>query len=171
MSEAPVAPGRAERVIGAVAGVAASIAALTVLVALAVTSYGVLMRYVFGTPVTWVDELSGYLVIVIVMMGCASVLLRGEHIGVDLLSVHATGATARALAIWSMIAVALFSAALIYSGVLMLRYSVDFGIYSEGYLEAPMWMPQAVLFAGAILLGLAAVARIMSLLRAHRDAR
>jgi TRAP-type C4-dicarboxylate transport system permease small subunit len=159
-----------ERLIGRVSGFGAAIAAALVLFTLAVTGYAVVLRYVFGAPLTWADELSGYLVVAIVMFGAADTLLRGEHISVDLLTGRLDGLARRVVDLWAMLAAALFACALGYSAFLMLRFSINLGMYSEGYLEVAMWKPQAPMLIGAALIGLAALARIVTLLRAkcHR---
>lgn len=144
------------------AGAAASV--LLLLIMLAIVSYSVFMRYVLGTPVTWTDELSGYLVIGVVMFGAAEALLKGDHFGVDLLTAKLTGARARTAAVWGLVAVAIVGCAILYSAEIMVRFSIDFGMYSEGYMEMPMWIPQTALLIGAILLIVAALARISSYL-------
>ena len=148
----------------AVAWLGATIATVLVLVTLVTVGYSVFKRYVLGTPVTWTDELSGYLVVAMVMLGAAEALRRGDHISVDLITGKIHGLTKHWLGLWSLAAVALFSAAIIYSAVLMVRFSYDFGIYSEGYLEMPMWIPQAILLTGAGLLLVVALTGIMTLL-------
>ncbi len=161
--------GALDRVVGALAFAGAALGAVVVLVTLACVAYSVVLRYVFATPVTWTDELSGYLVVAIVMLGAAESLRRGDHISVDLLTAGARGRTRLGLEVWAMVCAALVAGAIVYSAVLMVRFSYDFGIYSEGYLEMPMWIPQSVLLAGAALLGLAAIVRALALLgRARR---
>jgi hypothetical protein len=71
--------------------------------------------------------------------------------------------------LWGMVAAGLLVVALLHSGIRMLRYSIDFEMYSEGYLETPMWVPQAVMFGGAILLLLAVVARLATLFAQLRN--
>ena len=155
---------RFERLTDAVAWLGAAIATVLVLVTLVTVGYSVFKRYVLGTPVTWTDELSGYLVVAMVMLGAAEALRRGDHISVDLITSKIHGRTKHWLGLWSLAAVALFSAAIIYSSVLMVRFSYDFGIYSEGYLELSMWIPQAFLLTGAGLLLVVSLTRIMTLL-------
>jgi TRAP-type C4-dicarboxylate transport system permease small subunit len=161
-------PSLPERLIGRLTRFGAAVAAALVLFTLAVTGYAVVLRYVLGTPLTWADELSGYLVVAIVMFGAADSLLRGEHISVDLLTGKFDGLARRIVDLWSMLAAALFACALAYSGYLMLRFSIGVDMYSEGYLEVAMWKPQAPLIIGAVLIVLAALARIITLLRAMR---
>ncbi len=167
------APSLFERLTGGLAFIGAVASALLVVGTLVIVGYSVLMRYVIGTPVTWTDELSGYLVVAIVMLGAAETLRRNEHINVDLLSSRARGGLRRVLDVWAMIAVIAVALALVISATKMVRFSVDFEIYSEGYLETPMWIPQSFLLFGAGLLLVAAVARIISILlhkaRPERD--
>jgi len=42
------------------------------------------------------------------------------------------------------------------------------GIYSDGYLEAPLWIPQSVMMVGVGLLFVMAVARLIDLLFFYR---
>lgn len=166
---AEIPPSLMERVIGYLAMAGAACAAVLVLVSLAVVGYSVVMRYGLGTPVTWVDELTGFLVVGIVMLGAADALRRGDHISVDLLTTRLHGLPRRLANVWWMVAVLLVAAALIYSGEIMVRFSHEFEMYSEGYLELPMWIPQSVLLAGAVLLALMALGRIISLLTGREN--
>lgn len=159
------APSTPERAVGFVARIAVGLAALLVIVMLAITSYGVFMRYVLGAPVTWTEELSGYLVVALVMLGTADVLLRGEHISVDLLTDRARGIWRHVAGIWGMVCVLALSGAITYSALLMVGFSIDFGMYSDGYMEAPLWAPQSFVLLGGVFLMVAAAARIFTLLR------
>jgi C4-dicarboxylate transporter DctQ subunit len=152
--------GTFERAIAYLAHAGAAVAAVAVLVSLATTSYGVFMRYVLGTPVTWVDELAGYLVVAIVMFGAAEALRRGDHIRVDLLTSRLSGIWLKIMRlVWGGFVIALMGA-LTISGWVAVTFSYDFGMYSEGYLEMPMWIPQSMLIIGAVLTILTALARI-----------
>jgi TRAP-type C4-dicarboxylate transport system permease small subunit len=144
-------------------------ASVLVVFTLAMVGYSVVMRYFVGTPITGTDEMSGYLVVAIVMLGAADTLRRGEHINVDLLTARARGLSRRLLDIWAMAAAGAVAVTLIISGWLMLRFSIDFEIYSEGYLETPMWIPQSLILIGAGLLLAMAAARIVTLLSSRRN--
>lgn len=157
-----------ERTVRLVTLTGAGVAALLVLIVFAVVAYSVFMRYVLGTPVTFSDELNGFIVVALVALGAGEVLLRGEHFGVDLLTERAGPRTQWLVEIWGMIGVILVASAVLYSAVLMVRFSYDFGIYSEGYLGVQMWIPQGFLLIGMIILILAAVARIFTLLTVRR---
>ena len=153
-----------ERAVRWVTTAGAAVATLMVLIVFSVVSYSVFMRYVLGTPVTITDELNGFLVVAMVALGAGEVLLRDEHFGVDLLTGRAQGRARKWVEIWGMIAVICVASAIVYSAVRMVRFSYDFGMYSNGYLGIAMWIPQSALLVGMVILILAAIARIISFL-------
>ena len=144
----------------------AAVAALSVLITLVATGYSVIMRYALGKPITWIDELSGYLVVAIVMFGAAEALRKDDHIQVDLLTAALKGYWQASMAVLWMLMVIAFTVVLLVSAWRAVTFSYDFGMYSEGYLEMPMWIPQSLLIVGSILMLLAATAKIS---RAIRD--
>ena len=146
----------------------AGVAAMLVLIVFGVVSYSVFMRYVLGTPITFSAELNGFIVVAMVALGAGEVLLRGEHFGVDLLTERAGPRTRWLVDLWGMIAVLMVASAILYSAVLMVRFSYDFGVYSHGYLGVQMWIPQSFLLIGMIILILAALARIFTLVTVRR---
>ena len=157
-----------ERTIRLVTLSGAGIAALLVLIVFGVVSYSVFMRYILGTPVTFSDELNGFIVVAMVALGAGEVLLRGEHFGVDLLTERVGPRAQWLVDVWGMISVILVGAAVFYSAILMVQFSYDFGVYSEGYLGVQMWIPQGFLLVGMVILIFAAFARIITLLTVRR---
>lgn len=151
------------RVIGAVTWAAAVAGAGVVLLMMAVVGYSVVNRYLLGTPITWTDELSGYLVVALVMLGAAEALRRGDHISVDLLTARLESGSRRLSGIWSNLLVLIVAVALLISARDTLNYSIGFGIVSEGYLEVPMWIPQSFLILGPALLAVVALANLLGL--------
>ena len=157
-----------ERAVRFVTLFGAGIAALLVLIVFGVVSYSVFMRYVLGMPITFADELNGFIVVAMVALGAGEVLLRDEHFGVDLLTERVGPRTQWLVDIWGMIGVILVGAAVLYSAVLMVQFSYNFGVYSEGYLGVQMWIPQGFLLIGMVILIVAALARIVTLLTVRR---
>lgn len=157
-----------ERAVRLVTLSGAGVAALLVLTVFGVVAYSVFMRYVLGTPVTFSDEFNGFVVVAMVALGAGEVLLRGEHFGVDLLTERAGPRTQWIVEVWGMVGVILVASAILYSAVLMVRFSYDFGVYSEGYLGVQMWIPQGFLLIGMGILILAALARIFTLMTVRR---
>ncbi|MCG8652591.1 MAG: TRAP transporter small permease, partial [Pirellulales bacterium] len=87
------------------------------------------------------------------------------HIQVDLLTGRLAGRALKPIRVLWMAFVVAFGTALLLSAWRAATFSYDFGMYSEGYLEMPMWMPQSLLIVGSALLLLAAVAKVAWALR------
>lgn len=160
-------PSALDRWIGWLTWLAAALGAGVVLLMMAVVGHSVVNRYILGTPVTWTDELSGYLVVALVMLGAAEALRRGDHISVDLITSRLGKRGQRIAEIWGNAMVLVVAVSLLISARATLEYSISFGILSEGYLEVPMWIPQSFLVLGAALLALVAVANLLR--RKKRD--
>ena len=139
---------------------AAAIGAGVVILMMLVVAYSVINRYILNTPITWTDELSGYLVVALVMLGAADALRQGDHISVDLITSRLAKRGKRLVEIWSYIIVLIFSSVFLTSSKQTIDYSVNFSIVSEGYLEVPMWIPQSFLILGGSLIFLVALVKL-----------
>ena len=159
------APSVFDRWITNISWFAAAVGAGVVILMMLVVTYSVVNRYILGTPITWTDELSGYLVVALVMLGAADALRRGDHISVDLFTSRLKGRGQRLAAIWGYLMVLVFAVALLISSKGTIEYSVNFGILSEGYLEVPMWIPQSFLILGGSLLLLVALVKLLKLIK------
>jgi TRAP-type C4-dicarboxylate transport system permease small subunit len=148
---------------GAVSGV-------LIVIVLALTSVGVFMRYVLDRPLRGVDEATGFLVVAIVMFGAAETLRRGEHIQIDLVTNALRGRTRWVFDLWAYACVLVFSVVFLFTAWRTVAFTWRFGEYSTGYLEMPMWIPQATMLPGAALLGLVAILKIVQLLAARTRA-
>lgn len=162
---AQAAPSVFDRFVSGACWLAAAAGAGVVLLMMTVVAYAVFNRYILGTPITWTDEFSGYLVVALVMLGAADTLRRGDHIAVDLLTARLETRGRRRATIWGYLMVLVFSVALLISSKGTLEYSINFDILSEGYLEVPMWIPQSFLVLGGGLMALVSVASLIRLIR------
>ena len=140
---------------------AAAVGAGVVVLMMLVVAYSVVNRYILNTPITWTDELSGYLVVALVMLGAADALRRGDHISVDLITSRLNKRGKRLVEIWGYIVVLIFSSVLLMSSKQTIGYSLNFEIVSEGYLEVPMWIPQSFLILGGSLVFLVALVKLI----------
>jgi TRAP-type C4-dicarboxylate transport system permease small subunit len=158
----PPPSGAAERWVGRLARVFAWAATLAVL-------YSVVMRYVVGQPQTWSDELIGFLTVATVMLGAAEASRRGDHVEVDLLTARAGPRMRRIAALWACVAVLGVAGVLLAGGWEMVAFSRMTGLLSEGYLEAPLWIPQLAVPVGMAALIAVTVVRTIRLLRGPTD--
>lgn len=131
------------------------------LILLAIVGYAIIQRYVLGRPLLWGDEMLGYVLVALVMFGAAEALRRGDHIAIDLLTASTQGKSRWLLALWSHLAVLIFALILGYSAWDAVSFAYDFGEYSAGSMEVPTWIPQLPMLLGALLLGLASLARLL----------
>ncbi|MEO5765196.1 MAG: TRAP transporter small permease [Casimicrobiaceae bacterium] len=142
-----------------------AVAALSLLTSLALVVYSVAMRYVFNLPVPWVDELVGYLLVACVMLAAADALIEGEHIAVDAVTERLSARGRRWTLIAGMVAVAASALLLVVEGWGMVAFSRMVDLLSNGYLALPMWIPQAFVPVGAVLLLLAALVVLVDALQ------
>ncbi len=162
--EVPGTSSIVSRLAGYLSFLAAIISAGMIVFILGMTGYSVFQRYVLGTPLTWTDELSGFLVVAVVMLGMAETLRRGDHISVDLISTKAKGKSRLALDLWFYLATAFVAGVIFLSSWNAVLFSMNFGVYSDGYLEAPLWIPQSTMVVGSALCLLIAALRFIDIL-------
>ena len=121
-------------------------------------AYSVVMRYFLNQPVSWVDEIVGYLLVASVMLAAADALRHGEHIAVDIVTERlgsrgrrvVTARRASSPSRWPRRCWP--SRAGTWS-----RSRGWWACLSNGKLAVPMWIPQLAVPVGAALLGAAAV--------------
>jgi len=146
-----------DRWLGRIAFGLVLVGAFVVVLLTALIGYSVFWRYVLGVPVTWTDELSGYLVVLMVMVGVSEALRRGDHINVDLVVGRLAPAKQRWVAAWSMLAVIALGVVLLLDAINAVRGVYAMGLVSEGYLEIEMWIPQSAIILGAAMLTVSAL--------------
>lgn len=138
-------------------------AALAILAVLVLTAINVAGRYLFTLPLRGAEEMTGFLVVAIVMLGAAEAYRRGDHIRIDLLTERLGPRGARWIDILSHLAVGVFALNLLRTGLHTVEFSHRFGAYSSGYLQIPMWIPQtSLVLGGALLLAMALLKLIES---------
>lgn len=151
------------RIIGAMNAVAVALSAAGVLASLGLIAWAVVMRYVFGRPPVWTDEVVGFMLVGIVMLAAAQSLRRGEHIGVDIL-VTRLGARGRFWAqLWSSASVLAVSLILIVNGWRTAMFSRQLGILTEGNLEIPVYWLQLFLPLGGLMMLLVSLETLLRL--------
>lgn len=149
---------RAERAFGLVVDGAA---ALLVVAEIAILLGGVVMRYVFHSPLVWSDELASILFLWLSMLGAVAALRRGEHMRMTGLVTRvgpATRAFLDALAVTAPLAIL----------VLLLphawEYAEEEGFIVTAALEISNSWRAAALPAGLALMIVAALLRLLRLL-------
>ena len=145
---------------GAVA--AAATLALTIMVAA-----GVVARRVLSAPFLFVEELSGYAVLLIVFLGLAHTMKAGGHVRVEVLVERVRGRAARLLHAATVILAAVWAVILLAATIYQTREYYTQDVLSFAYLQTPLWIPASLMVVGATLLVLQCLA---FLVRAGREA-
>lgn len=140
---------------------AGAISTATILGLFAITIYAIVMRYLLDAPSLWTDEVTGWALVSLVMLGAAEAYRRGDHIAVDLLTSRAKGHWRRLVNFISDLAVLAFGIVLGISAWEAISFARAFGSYTNGNVEMETWILQVPLLIGSVLLGLTAVNRIV----------
>lgn len=136
------------------------LATLLILIVFAIVVYAVFQRYVIDRSLMWADEMTGYLLVTLIMLGCAEALRKGDHIAIDLASSFAGPRLASTLHVIGNLAVIVFALIMGWSAWHSISFARAFGSYSVGYIEIQTWIPMLPMMLGAALLLIAALARL-----------
>ncbi|SIO31046.1 TRAP transporter small permease [Vannielia litorea] len=154
-----------DRIVTGLVRLCGAVSTLLILYIFGQICVAVVRRYVFDAPLQWNDQMAGYLLVAVVMLGAAEALRRGDHIGIDLLASRLSPARARVQAAVANLAVMGFAAVVGLSIWESIAFARRFGSYSIGYIEVQTWIPQVPVVLGAGLLFLAAALRLWRTLR------
>ena len=140
--------------------VGGAVSAVLILVAFVITIYSIVMRYFLNEPLLWADEVTGWLLVALVMFGVAEAYRRGDHIAIDLVSSRIHGAAKRVVAVISDLAVLGFATVVFISTWDAITFARMFGSYTSGHIVIETWILQSPILVGSGLLGLMAIVRL-----------
>jgi len=146
------------------------LAGLSLIITLMLVFIGVVARYILRLAVVFIDEYTGYLLVLMSFMGLAYTLRTEGHIDVDLLIRHLR----KKPKLWIRTATALIALALtilltIQTGNKMLD-SYRLKAISTSPLETPLFIPQMFIPIGLGLLAISLIAMICKNVREVRTA-
>jgi len=139
---------------------AAALAAAALLAMIALITLQVVLRRLFNSPIEYTDEVSGYLLVAVTLLGVSYAMEKGDHIRVDMGFEHLPPAFLRGLRIgWCVVGI-VFSVVLAYETGAYALESARMGSVSidSQMLLAPI---QALLPVGFALLGLELVTQLL----------
>ena len=140
-------------------GVLAAVCLVT-LTALILTS---IVSRLLGIYLGSLTEVAGYAMAAGSFFGMPYAFRAGAHIRVSLLISNLKGRTRWLFEIWARAVIAAAAGYMAYFFCRLTWFSWDFGEVSEGADAIPLWIPQAVMSAGAVCF---AIATLDSLVRA-----
>jgi len=114
--------------------------------------YGVIMRYLFNAPLSWVHEISGYLIVVTAFLGSGYTLYKDGHVRIDSLDSIFPKSINNLLFILRNCIIIFFSFVLIWYGTQMVLSSFETGRKASTILGTPLYIPQLFIPLGGLLL-------------------
>jgi C4-dicarboxylate transporter DctQ subunit len=136
-----------------------SLAAAALLIVIVISFTNVVLRYVFLRPIAWAEELMLFLMIFSVYTGAISVAWEQRHIRLEGIRNLASPRFHRAIEIVSALVLIGILTPIIYSSTTVVALLQEMGQTSDA-MQAPMWMPQAVVPVGLAFIALIALVRI-----------
>jgi len=152
---------RARRAISGLNNVMGYASGIGMLVLGLILFYEVIMRYIFNAPTSWAQEVSIYLFMWTMFAGAAYTLEQGKHVRIDLLIYRLSPAARRRLEIFTGALGLIFSLVVTYQGYEMVMAAFKYHKLSATPLRFPMWIPQASLPVGFLLLSVQFAAGLM----------
>lgn len=129
----------------------------------------VLSRYILASPSSVTDELAGYLLIWVGLLGAAYVLGRNEHLAIDLLLNHIKPGASRAVRLFIFITIFIFALAVMIVGGTWLVYTrFHLGVTSAS-MEINLGYVYMALPLGGVLTAYYAIDNAIEMLRLSKD--
>ncbi|MEM6383149.1 MAG: TRAP transporter small permease [Pseudomonadota bacterium] len=129
----------------------AAIAVLAFLIAIDIVG-----RDVFGVSIQGTDEIGGYVLAFVGSLGMALTLLRRGHPRIDLFFRFFPAFLADLLHVLAQVSMAAFAIFMAWHAWGELGDTLRFGAITNTPLQTPLWVPQAVWFAGMAFFALTA---------------
>ena len=142
----------------ALADAAGAVAAAATLALTLMVAAGVVARRLLAAPFLFVEELSGYAVLLIVFLGLAHTMKAGAHVRVEVLAERVRGRAAAVLNTVTLLLATAWAAILCAGTVYQTREYYTQDVLSFAYLQTPLWIPASVMVIGATLLVLQCLA-------------
>jgi len=124
--------------------------------------YDVFWRYFFKSPSSWIDDfISLYLVIYVTMLPAAWILLKGDHVTVEVFVGMLKPAARRRMTFVTRILCLIYSIVLTWQGGLYTWRELTHRTTFPTTAYLPVWPAVGVIFVGGVLLCLAAATKIV----------
>lgn len=138
---------------------------------MAIITLEVFSRYVLKSPTLWVVDVSRYSLVYITFLGATTLLLRGEHINVDLLITHVSERNRLILYIIGNVI-----SALAFLTFFLFSTATTWDHYQRGLrvvdpIEIPKFIPLAIIPIGAFFLFVGSIIRMLEYLGEWKNPR
>lgn len=161
------------RIVEPAARVAAIACGYVVLALSLAVSVEIIGRKLFAHSFPGVDDLGGYVLAIVAVIGASYTMARRGHTRVDIFLVRLPASVQRWLNVLAMVTMALFASFAAWRGADVLMESIEFGSVASNPLQTPLWQPQSLWLLGLGLFAAISVAYALHalLLLVRGDAR
>jgi TRAP-type C4-dicarboxylate transport system permease small subunit len=149
---------------------AAFLSGLSTLVLAVIISLDVLLRYFLNRPQLIVDEISPYLLLVVIFGAAAQTFRLGAHVRVDLVTSHLSGPVRAWLRVVNLVLGVAFLSVVIWVTTQSALTAFRYGRVSAVMLY-PLWLPMLMIPAGLFLMALCMIEALRRQLRAAMGPR
>lgn len=125
------------------------ISAICLVVMTALTFANVVSRYVFSASFSFSEEITSYLFVFLSLLGTSIAAKRRAHLGLTILTDAVKPSVRKALAVVSYGLATIFSATLLYYGILMVRNQRMLGQVTAA-MQWPEWIYGSFVPVGAV---------------------
>jgi len=146
------------RVVEPVARVAAILCGYAVLLLSVVVSVDIVGRKLFSFTFQGTDDLGGYVLAIIAVVGASYTMAMRGHTRVDVFLVRMSPGWQRLLNTVAMVTMAGFAAFAAWRGMDVLGESIEFQSVASNPLQTPLWQPQLLWVIGLTLFALISLA-------------
>jgi TRAP-type C4-dicarboxylate transport system permease small subunit len=124
--------------------------------------YDVIARYIFNAPSIWVNEIAVYLVQAIVFLPLGLLVTDNSHIRVTLLTDRLSPWVQVRLHRFSLVMTAVFATFIVWLGWAYTAHAWKQGQLSPTLLAVPLWIPNALIPLGGLLLLVSALGALLA---------
>lgn len=142
------------RIVEPVARAAAILCGYTVLLLSVLVSIDIVGRKLAGFTFQGMDDLGGYVLAIIAVVGASYTMAMRGHTRVDVFLVRMPQGAQRVLNALAMVTMAGFAAFAAWRGLEVLMESIEFQSVATNPLQTPLWQPQLAWFVGLALFAL-----------------
>jgi TRAP-type C4-dicarboxylate transport system permease small subunit len=146
------------RIVEPIARVAAIVCGYAVLVLSIFVAIDIVGRKLFGFTFQGMDDMGGYVLAIIAVVGASFTMAMRGHTRVDVFLVRMPPAVQRMLNALAMVTMAGFAAFAAWRGLDVLMESIEFQSVATNPLQTPLWQPQLAWFIGLALFALISTA-------------
>ncbi len=146
------------RIVEPLARMAAIVCGYGVLLLSVVVSIDIVGRKLFGFTFQGTDDLGGYVLAIIAVVGASYTMAMRGHTRVDVFLVRFSAGWQRILNTVAMVTMAAFAAFAAWRGSDVLMESIEFQSVASNPLQTPLWQPQLLWVIGLALFAVISLA-------------